>query len=159
VKLRPPTSLDKLAADLGIKAGQLERLRVKYKTPEALLSTLQEWWLDTREQPRLLAKSTGYVHERFYALGGQITEEGFEDEPEAVDPAEIETYRASREARLRHQEQRQEDAGELLVAMENLRAAIDEMPGERKRRMSRTLWTLRSRLDSAERELRRRNAA
>jgi hypothetical protein len=43
--------------------------------------------------------------------------------------------------------------------MGDLRAAIDEMPEDRKRRISRTLWQLRSRLDSAEREMRRRLVA
>ena len=116
----PPKSLDQLTADLGIKPGQLERLRVKYKTHEALIATLQQWWTETREQPRLLAKSTGYVHERFYALGGQITEEGFEDEPEAVD--ELTQARITAEARLG----RRQESANLIAAAEEVMKAIDD---------------------------------
>jgi hypothetical protein len=161
VKRRPPTDLSTLASDLNIGPAQLQKLRVKYKTQERLLATLQRWWVETREQPNLLARHSTrcYVHDRAEAMPGQITESGYEDEPEAVHPDEIETFRASREARLRHQQERSEAAGELLGAMNELRSALDHMSPEVKRRSSRALWVLRSRLDAAERQLRRDLAA
>src|SRR5690606_27252608 len=81
----------------------------------------------------------------------------FTGAPERVD--QTTERRITRQAREREQERRAKEHAELLSAMAELRAAIDSMPPDRKRRMSRTLWTLRSRLDSAERELRRRDAA
>lgn len=79
------------------------------------------------------------------------------EDDESID--DFTARRLSEESRRRWQDEKMMATGNLLGAMSDLRSAIEEMPDDRKRRMSRTLWTLRSRLDSAERELRRRNAA
>lgn len=62
-------------------------------------------------------------------------------------------------ARERKQDEHQQQASELLAAMAVLREVIDEMPRERKRRLGRPLWILRSRLGAAEEDLHRRSAA
>jgi hypothetical protein len=102
------------------------------------------------EEIKVAAEQSGYTENHYQALTG------VDDEPTAD---EVANYRISREARLRHQTERMGEVGELVAAMQELRAAIDAMPEARKKRISKTLWTLRLRLDSAERELRRRIAA
>jgi hypothetical protein len=85
--------------------------------------------------------------------------ESLRDAGEEPPPNEVASYRKSREARDNYQAEQMDEVGNLLSACRELRAAIDAMPKERKQSMSRTLWTLRGRLDQAERELRRRVAA
>jgi hypothetical protein len=103
---------------------------------------------------RLLPATVGDYEQE---ASSRVLRNGFEPELEAVD--ELTQRRITEDSRRRAQYEKTEANGELLAAMGDLRAAIDEMPEDRKRRISRTLWQLRSRLDSAEREMRRRLVA
>lgn len=155
--LEPPNDIDAICAELGI--GLKRRARLAEDKGEALLPYLQKLWKATRERPRLLHRNPGagkadYTDNLARAMWGEPG-----GEPEAVNPSEIESYRKSREARDAHQAEQMGEVGDLLAACRELRSAIDAMPKERKQSMSRTLWTLRGRLDQCERELRRRAAA
>jgi chemotaxis protein histidine kinase CheA len=102
------------------------------------------------EEIKLAAEQSGYTENIYQALVD------VSDEPHAD---EVANYRESRQSRDRFQAEQMAEVGNLVAAMQDLRAAIDSMSSERKKRMSKTLHTLRLRLDSAERELRRRIAA
>lgn len=109
---------------------------------------------------RLLGNQMGYTdHEGRAIKATGRREDEIEPEPEAVDPEEIEHYRASRQARERFQTEKVEEAGELLAAMSVLRSAIDTMGRAQKRRIGQSIWRLKARLDEAEREIRRKAAA
>jgi hypothetical protein len=143
----------KLARELGYGPKGIRKLREKHG--DRLLAYLEKLLRQRTEQPRFMAAQQGQLHPLQYVSSA----EGAIDDSEAPDPAEIKDYRDSRELRERYQREKAEDAGELLGAMQELRGAIDAMNPEVKRRISRSLWVLRSRLDSAERQLRRDIAA
>jgi hypothetical protein len=109
----------------------------------------------------LLGKNGGYVENHLGAIGSSAKPSpgSLREEPEAVDPGEIENYRTSKEARVRRQSERVEECAALLAAMQELRSAIDAMNPETRQRISRSVFVLRSRLNTAERDLRRDLAA
>jgi hypothetical protein len=157
-----------LAQKLGITPSQLQRLRHRYtrkhgeKAEERLCATLRAHWEESRDRTWLLAaQSSSYVIDKDGIHFGytETPSRAMSGEPEAVPPSEISSYRKSREARDAYQAEQLSDVGELLGACRELRAAIDAMPAKRKQSMSRTLWTLKGRLDECEREIRRRVAA
>lgn len=129
------------------------------------VAELAEGWKATvrleSDRVFLLGKNGGYTENHLGAIGTSSKPQAgnLKEEPEAVDPDEIENYRASREARARRQAERVEEVGELLAAMQDLRNAIDEMKPETRRRISKSVFVLRSRLNAAERDLRRDIAA
>jgi hypothetical protein len=109
----------------------------------------------------LLGKNGGYVENHLGAIGSSSKPSpgSLREEPEAVDPGEIENYRTSKEARIRRQSERAEEVGQILAAMQDLRNALDSMNPETRQRISRSVFVLRSRLNTAERDLRRDIAA
>lgn len=107
---------------------------------------------------RLLGRRTGYTDRPSSAIGATDRQHrgNLWDEPEAVD--EVSQARITRDARERDRE----SIGELLVALEDLRAAVKkrlEGNPEAVRIMGRDAWALRSKIDSVERRLKRRHAA
>jgi hypothetical protein len=150
------------ASPCPVKVGHVEVLspHVRIEVTEIRRSKKGDWVIvyalfNNRLGQRFLAAQDGQIHpENYTHSGGSAIDH---EAGEAVD--EFTQRQITRQARLRHQQNVEVELGGLLAAMRELRGAIDEMPEDRKRRMSRSLWQLRARLDSAEREMRRRLAA
>lgn len=154
MKLSPPTELAKLCKDLGISDSQLEKLRAsgKYKTEAKLIKAMQGWWLQTRDTVRFMARQQGQAHPQQY-VGSAL---GAIDDAECVD--ELTQRRFTAEAHLRDQAA----LGELLSAMEDVRAALDERVKanpDAAKVIGKELWQVRGRIDAAKARLKRRMAA
>lgn len=152
-RLNAPIDPVVLARELGYSPKGIRKLRERHG--EDLGRHLERVRRAHADTPRFLARQQG----RFPTRGLQYASspQGAIDEAEAVDAFTL--SRLTRDAHRRRQADELDSHGRLLAAMSELRAAIAELPPERRRKMSRTLWTLRSRLDSAERDIRRRVAA
>lgn len=166
-------SISEFAAELGIEDAQLVKLHHGYirkheaEADEKLLAWLREAHNEHRDRYYLLAENpSSYVtdpehptpdgDERHYGY----TETSYRAvEDEGPPPYEIESYRKSREARDTYQAEQMDEVGELMAAMREVRASLDALPAEKKRSMSRAIWTFKGRMDALEREIRRRVAA
>jgi hypothetical protein len=143
-----PGHIEALSTQVWLEVTEVRRTA---KGDHVLVYTLY----NNRIGQRFLAVQAGQIQPEQYAHSG-----GSSIDPEAGEAVDEQTQaRLTQQARERDQHARTEAVGELLGAMETMRCAIDSLSAERSRRMSRTLWQLRSRLDSAEHEMRRRLAA
>lgn len=156
---QPPSSLEQLAKDLGIGPNQLANLQKDdaYKDEAALIKTMQKWWRETRDEPRLLGKTGGIVHSSAGALRVvqlQVDSRP-EDAGEAVD--ELTQKRLTAEARQRERQAAQE----LALAVESVRAAlkerIDDSP-ELRKMAGRSYYRISAELDRMVRNAKRRAA-
>ena len=134
-----------LASRLGISEKQLDKLRIKYPTDEALTRRLKRWIEETRDRPKLLGKTGGYTERPGFALRVVVrTEVGTEAEPEAVD--DVTQKRLTREAR----ERGIQATAQVIAAAEDVMAAIQERAEQSpdfKREARLTLHRMRRELD------------
>lgn len=169
-----PDSISEFAAELGIEDGQLIRFhrdcvrKHKDGADEWLLAWMQEAWQGLRPKAWLLsAQGSSYIIDKEHLTpDGDERHYGYTETPhqaldcgEAPPPDEIASYRRSREARDNYQAEQMDEVGNLMSAMEEVRASLDALPAERKQSMSRAIWTFKGRMDALEREIRRRLAA
>lgn len=151
-------AISEFAAELGIEDGQLIRFHRECvrkhgdKADEWLLAWMRKSWDEVRPRKWLLSRRSvpPYTESPSEAMG---------NEAEAVPPSEIAGYRKSREARDNYQAEQMDEVGNLMAAMREVRASLDALPAEKKRSMSRVIWTFKGRMDALEREVRRRIAA
>lgn len=151
-----PEPMKALAGKLGLTDKQLEALRKERGSDEAVMKWMKHTYEQLRDKPRLLGKTGGYTERPGFALRiTHVTETGREGEPEAVD--DLSQKRITREAK----EREREAAGQLIVAAEELRAAlkdrIEDSP-EFMKMAGRDVWLIRSKLDRLVRNARRRAA-
>lgn len=150
------------SAPCPVKKGHTEVLsaHVWLEVTDIRRTSKGEWSLvytltNNRLGQRFMAKQDGLSHPEQYTSHSAT---GIDREAgEAVD--EFTQRRITEDAKRNESQRKQQEAGDLLSAMQELRSTIDGLEEGQKRRISRTLWQLRSRLDSAEREMRKRLAA
>jgi hypothetical protein len=157
------SEISALAVELGIEDGQLERFQRKLDDDGALLAWLRKRHFETRDRKWFVAQRPSHfvVDEqgrRRYGYTEIASEAMVAMREEGVHPDEVADYRHSRQARARLAQERLDEVADLLAAMTELRSVIDAMPSQRKRNLGRSFWVLRTRLDAAEKDLRRRAA-
>jgi predicted transposase YbfD/YdcC len=142
-----------LAQRLGITDSQLAKLRVKHKSDKALLTWLNAQWSQCRDRTYLLSRRSvpPYTESPSEAMTGDVGE--------SPPPDEIASYRMSREAKRRSEDEAMEEVGRLLSIFQDLRAAFADLPPKHKQIAGREIWLCREKMNAVERKIRRDIAA
>lgn len=162
-----PKSITEIAAALSLseKALNDRRRKIRMANPKDVEGQLLAWlraaYEEHRDKVNRLAKGSGYTEFWSGSMGASHRHQlgNLHEEPESVGHDEVANYRESRQAAARFEVEKAERTGELLGAIQQLKGAVYAMDPELKKRVSRELWTLKGRIDTLERKLKREKAA
>lgn len=157
--MKPPSAIEQLTHDLGISQAQLTKLLTedRFKNPADLVKALQKDWLETRDTPRLLAKSLGYASSSSGAIRviQRHDQGGADDAGEAVD--ELSQARFDAEAVVKKRMAAQEVVLAAEAVREALRERMEQSP-EFQKLAGRSLYRITAELDRVVKNAKRRAA-